>query len=244
MVHYAHDDPRIGFNLALERVLLRRAPAPSFRLWRGTPCIVVGRHQDAAAEVDLAEAARRGVPVLRRATGGGTVYHDRGVVCFSFVLPASFPAATALRRLVALLGAPGTETERNDVLAGGRKFLGTAQLLADDRRLFHGCALYDADLATLARLLTPPAAKLRRHGVPSVRARVANLRPLLFRQPAPPAGAFFEDLRLRASLGFAGPVRPIPDAWLAEAESLAQTPPFQPLTSNLPTLQLSNLPTL
>lgn len=230
MVHYANDDARPGFNLALERVLLRRAPEPAFWLWRNAPSVIVGRHQDAAAEVDLAEAARRGVPVHRRASGGGAVYHDRGVVEFSFVLPAAEPVSRALERIVALLRAPAASTDRNDVLCGGRKIAGTAQYLCGSRRLFHGCLLYDADLAALARLLTPPETKLRRHGVASVRARVANLRNLLFRQPAPPPGSFFADLRLRASRSFAGPLHPVPAPWLAEAEFLARTPPFLPLS--------------
>ena len=91
MVHYAAPAAPTGFNLALEQVVLRRAPESAFWLWRGAPAVVLGRHQDASAEVDLAEAAHRGVPVLRRRTGGGAVCHDRGVLCFSFVLPAAEP---------------------------------------------------------------------------------------------------------------------------------------------------------
>lgn len=227
MRHYLQDDTRPGFNLALEQVLLRRSPVPAFWLWRNTPAVIVGRHQAPASEADLAEAVRRRVPVLRRLTGGGAVYHDTGTILFSFLLPAAVPVRRALADFGALLRTPGLVMERNDILApDGRKIAGTAQLISASRRLLHGCLLWDTDLEVLARLLTPPPAKLHRHGIPSVRARVANLRPLL----ASPLSAdtFFHILRLRASLAFAAPPTPIPSLWLAEAESLAATLPFRP----------------
>jgi lipoate-protein ligase A len=227
MVHYANDDRRPSFNLALEHVILARANAPAFLLWRNAPAVILGRNQDPAAEVDWTEARRLGVPVFRRRSGGGAVYHDLGTVNFSFILPASFPAAEALERMVGILGLPAAATERNDVLADGRKIAGTAQYLSGARRLFHGCLLYDTDLARLARLLRPHPGKLRRHGVASVRARVANLRDLLGMTLSP--AEFFAELRARAARAFAGPPSEVPLPWREEAEKLAATPPFREL---------------
>lgn len=227
MIHYRNDDTRPGFNLALEQVLLRRASESAFWLWRNAPAVIVGRHQDAAAEVDLAEAARRGVAVFRRRSGGGAVYHDEGTVNFSFVLSPATSVGEALARFVSLLEVPGAVTERNDVLVEGWKIAGTAQFLAGGRRLFHGCLLWDTDLGVLADVLTPPPGKLRRHGIPSVRARVANLRDILGSMLS--ADAFLAALRLRASSAFAGPSHAVPSSCLAEAESLAATPPFLPI---------------
>lgn len=230
-MHYANDDLRPGFNLALEQVLLRRAPAPAFWLWRNASTVVVGRHQDIEAEVDLAEAARRGIPVYRRKTGGGAVFHDLGTIEFSFILKNTEPAHRALDSIIAILRAPALATERNDILAAdGRKIAGTAQLSSGGRRLLHGCILWDADLDMLSHLLTPPPSKLLRHGVQSVRSRVANLRGILGSQSS--ADEFILALRLRASAEFAGTISPIPDSWLAEAESLSNTKQFQPCSTS------------
>ena len=227
MAHYANGDLRPAFNLALEQVILARAPGPAFLLWRNAPAVIVGRNQDPAAEVDWTEARRLGVPVFRRRSGGGAVYHELGTVNFSFILPADFPVAEALARMVGILGLSAAVTERNDVLAGGRKIAGTAQYLAGGRRLFHGCLLYDTDLARLARILRPHPGKLRRHGVASVRARVANLRELLGMPLS--SGEFFAELRARAARTFAGPPAEVPLPWREEAEKLADTPPFREL---------------
>ena len=227
MLHYANGDLRPAFNLALEQVILARAPGPAFLLWRNGPAVIVGRNQNPAAEVDWTEARRLDVPVFRRRSGGGAVYHDLGTVNFSFILPAGFPVAEALGRMVGILGLPAAVTERNDVLADGRKVAGTAQYLSGARRLFHGCLLYDTDLARLARVLRPHPGKLRRHGVASVRARVANLRDLLGMHLS--SEEFFGELQSRAARAFAGPPSKVPLSWREEAEKLADTPSFREL---------------
>ena len=226
MLHYVHNEIRTGFNLALEQVVLRRAAEPAFWFWRDMPSIVVGRHQVIADEVNLSESTRRSVPVFRRASGGGAVYHDLGVFNFTFVLPANASVARALSSVIGILGVSGVATERNDVLVGGRKIIGTAQFVSGSRRLFHGSLLYAADLDALSFLLSPSPSKLRRHGVASVRARVENLSALLPRPPSS-ADAFFSVLRRRAARAFAGPVCPVPDEVLAEAEDLSGQPRFR-----------------
>lgn len=74
-------------NLALEdwieaNVDLRRHGI--LLLWRNRPAVVVGRHQNPWVECNLREAARAGVHVARRRSGGGTVYHDLGNLNLTF----------------------------------------------------------------------------------------------------------------------------------------------------------------
>ena len=79
-------DPAL--NLALEECLLQWLPADHpglFLLWQNAPSVIVGRHQVTLDEIDADFVRRRGLPVVRRMTGGGAVYHDLGNLNFSFM---------------------------------------------------------------------------------------------------------------------------------------------------------------
>ena len=70
-----------AFNLALEERLFDSLPPEHpglFMLWQNGPSIIVGRHQCTAEEVNADFVRRENLPVVRRITGGGAVYHDTG----------------------------------------------------------------------------------------------------------------------------------------------------------------------
>jgi len=171
-------DPRT--NLAREEAIARHvgadasAPTPVLRLWRDAPCAVVGRFQLAAAEVDAPAAAALGAPVLRRFTGGGTVWHDPGNLNVSVVVrpeDALLAADPSLRRLPGLyrlvlaplaaavrsMGVAAELTER-DIVAPGGKLSGVAAWLGGRALLVHATLLVDADLDALARVCNGPGA--------------------------------------------------------------------------------------
>lgn len=212
-------------NLATEEVLFRTlAPGHPglFLLWRNEPAVIVGRHQCVADEVDQAAARREGVPVIRRITGGGAVFHDAGTLCFSWIAndtgmgPAFVPLLAQVARALADVGVPARLTGRNDLEAGGRKISGSAQFRSGGRLLVHGTLLVRTDLERMGRLLTPGAAKRRAHGVASVRARVGNAADLWT------PGSSTESLQA-ALLARCAPEAEPPDAGLAHmAELLAQ----------------------
>ena len=177
-------DPRA--NLAREEAVARHvaadptASAPVLRLWRNAPAVVIGRFQLGAAEVDLAAAATLGAPVLRRFTGGGTVWHDPGNLNVSVVLrpeDALFVADPELRRLPGLyrlvlapleaaaraLGVSAARATERDLLVdrpdgSTAKLTGVAAWLAGRALLVHGTLLVDADLEALSRACAGPGA--------------------------------------------------------------------------------------
>jgi lipoate-protein ligase A len=193
-------------NLAREEAIARHVAAdptastPVLRLWRDAPCVVVGRFQLGAAEVDHVAAAALGAPVLRRFTGGGTVWHDPGNLNVSVVLrpeDAVLAADPALRRLPGLyrlvlaplaaavrsLGVAAEVTER-DIVAPGGKLSGVAAWLGGRALLVHATLLVDADLDALARVCNGPGAagdprwertKSRRVGVTSLSRELGDL---------------------------------------------------------------------
>ena len=90
----------IFYNLALEDWIYNNVKfidnpeekrhAELLMIWRNEPCIVLGRHQNAWVETDILEAKKRGIPLARRRSGGGCVYHDLGNINLTFFTSKKF----------------------------------------------------------------------------------------------------------------------------------------------------------
>ncbi len=170
--------------IALERPRIGRNTLRVYRFSEGT--VTIGRFQRAAEAVNLGEAARLGIPVIRRVTGGGAVYHDpRGEVTYSVVIPErELPSSvldsyrtlcSGVVRAAEILGAEASFSPINDVIACGRKVSGSAQARLSGAVLQHGTLMYASDLDLLAALLRPPREKLAAHGASDIRERVTTI---------------------------------------------------------------------
>lgn len=174
-------DRRLVFYLAMEEFVAKNIEGDAFFLWRVEPTVIIGRNQVLEAEVNVDYCNGHGVQVYRRKSGGGCVYADRGNLMIS-VVTGVCGAETAfenyLRRLNGFLSGLGFGSSisgRNDILVDGRKVSGNALQMLQDKSIVHGTLLYDTDLDALECAIMPPAEKLARHGIKSVRQRVANL---------------------------------------------------------------------
>lgn len=56
-----------------------------FLLWQNSPAVIVGNFQNICREVHVETLQRLGIPVVRRMSGGGTVYHDLGNVNYTYI---------------------------------------------------------------------------------------------------------------------------------------------------------------
>lgn len=187
-------DPRL--NLALDEAILRevaRGAGPTLRVWRNGRCVVVGRGQRIEDEADLVTCAHLGIPVLRRASGGGAVYHHPGNLNFSLFLPLAEPWTSVRESQIRITGllASGLR-ERLGVEAEGRegavfvrevKVSGSAQLR---RRalLHHGTLLCWRDEVPMEDLLLAHRPGYAPQGVPSRPAVVGDLSSLTGREVA------------------------------------------------------------
>lgn len=170
-----------AYNLELEKFLLEDKQRESYVLfWQCDNTIVLGRHQKAEAEVCMKAVEAEKTAIVRRSTGGGAVYQDLGNLNFSFITESDgtddyWKFLKPVAEYFKSLGVMVTFNQRNDLLAEGRKFSGSAQLLRNGRVLHHGTLLLHSDLDKMDRLLLPHPQKLARNQVVSVRSRVGNL---------------------------------------------------------------------
>lgn len=166
-------------HLAREEIWLDEAEVPTLLLYTNSSCVVLGKHQNPLREVILEEAARRRVPLLRRASGGGTVWHDEGNLNWSLLLPKIGYDRLGVTRAVAEalepLGVFLEIGDKGDLFLDGKKVSGAAYLHRRDRVLHHGTLLCRARLADLHGVLGPTGSLVEWVGVASRPMPVANL---------------------------------------------------------------------
>ena len=172
------------FNLALEEHLFFNKSEEIFMLWQNSSSIIVGKSQNAMAEIDYEYVTENGIKVVRRLTGGGAVYHDLGNLNFTYIVNregfGDYVGFTKiLRDFLAKSGLSAEVSGRNDVLIDGRKISGNAQYAHHGRLLHHGTILIGADMSHLEKALRPDEEKIRSKGIRSVKSRVLNLSELL-----------------------------------------------------------------
>ncbi|KAK2730103.1 lipoyltransferase and lipoate-protein ligase [Colletotrichum kahawae] len=198
-------------NLSIEHHLLQTTPSDSniLFLYTNRPSIVIGRNQNPWLEVNLPllqslDRSRDAIDLVRRRSGGGTVFHDEGNVNYSVICPpANFDRdkhAEMVCRALHTLGVPDVAVNcRHDIvmtmpsatpiplssctgkpLANAEntyKISGSAYKLTRLRSLHHGtCLLSSPNLPRIGSFLRSPAEPfIKARGVESVRSRIRNV---------------------------------------------------------------------
>jgi lipoate---protein ligase len=181
-------------HLALDQVLTEEVGAgrrkPTLRIWEwDEPAIVIGSFQSVRNEVDMAAAARFGIDVVRRISGGGAMFMEAGsVVTYSLYAPGdlvrgmSFAESYAylddwVLQALRSLGIDATYQPLNDIASSAGKIGGAAQKrLGDGAVLHHVTMSYDMDREKMVQVLRIGREKLSDKGTTSAAKRVDPLR--------------------------------------------------------------------
>jgi len=180
-----HTDPY--FNLAVEEYLLRNFGEDCFMLWRNKASIIVGKHQNALAEINYDYVKENNIDVIRRLSGGGTVFHDLGNLNFTFIQNVNkneniVDFKRYIEPIVKVLQQQGVNAKhegRNDIMIGGRKVSGNAEHVFKKRVLHHGTLLFSSEISNLSKALKVNPLLYQDKGVKSVKSRVANINQFL-----------------------------------------------------------------
>jgi lipoate---protein ligase len=190
------------WNLAFEEAMQEWDQLENIMmLWQNNNAIIVGRYQNPEKEINFDAANRIGAKVVRRSSGGGTVYHDMGNLNYTFIRPMEYldgavfsvlsqPMVDALNKM----GIPAISQGRNDITLDGKKISGTAQRIHQKKLMHHGTLLFDSDLDVLQSVLNVNAAKITSKGISSVRSRVTNIKEHVPAEKFPDIQSFWQAL--------------------------------------------------
>lgn len=181
-------------HVALDEVLPHEVAAgrrnPVFRIWDwDSPLVVIGSYQSVRNEVDPEGAARHGIGVVRRVTGGGAMFMEAGnCITYSLVVPASLVEGLSFEQSYAYLddwvmgalaeiGVKARYVPLNDIASEQGKIGGAAQRrFAGGVVLHHVTMSYDIDAVKMGEVLRTGKEKLSDKGTASAVKRVDPMR--------------------------------------------------------------------
>lgn len=170
------------FNIAAEEYVLKHLPGDTFMLWRNEPSVIIGKHQNTFAEINLDFINKNGIKVIRRITGGGAVYHDLGNLNFTFVTTGeqhnliNFDRFTdPVIHVLSNLGIEATKANKNSLYIEGLKISGNAEHVFKNRVLHHGTLLFSSNLENLEKSIRSEGIEFNDKAVKSIRSQVTNI---------------------------------------------------------------------
>ena len=190
-------------NLSIEHYLLQKT-APESKvlfLYTNRPSVIIGRNQNPWVEANLSLLKKERLDLVRRRSGGGTVFHDEGNVNYSVICPTAVfdrdKHAQMVVRALRSIGVQNTRVnKRHDIVQDRNgadptkedpfsgdlrpfKISGSAYKLTRLRALHHGtCLLSAPNLGRIGQFLKSPSKQyITARGVESVPSEIANVTP-------------------------------------------------------------------
>ena len=180
-INSSSNDPFL--NLATEEYLLKNTEHDVFMLYSNTPSIIIGKHQNALSEINLDYVEKNKLKVVRRLSGGGTVYHDSGNLNYSWIMHGEQGKIIEFKKYtddileyLQSLAVNATRNKNNDLLIDGKKISGNAEHIFKNKLIHHGTLLFSSELDKLNHAIKVDLSRFEDKSVQSKRSRVTNIR--------------------------------------------------------------------
>lgn len=168
-------------NLSLENYLFHNQLTTLLLLYRNNPSVIIGRNQNPWMEVDLKYMNEKGIDLVRRHSGGGTVFHDLGNTNYCIMTSRTlFDRKKTLQMVIDALRLSGKHVrmnERYDLVFGPDKLKvsGSAFKISKNRAYQHGTMLLRTNLTCLKDLIKNQNITISSRSVQSIPSTVGNL---------------------------------------------------------------------
>lgn len=170
------------FNIATEEFLVKTLEETCFMLWQNRPSVIIGKHQNPLREVNMDFLKRNQIPIIRRISGGGTVYHDLGNLNYSFIDMGKAESLVNFAKyskpvldLLQELKVDAQLVGKSDLKIAGKKFSGNASHVYRNKVLHHGTLLFNSDLDILNESIKIKENNINDKAVNSNRSVVTNI---------------------------------------------------------------------
>lgn len=226
-----------AMHVALDEVLTAEVAAgvrpPTLRFWDwDSPLVVIGSFQSFRNEIDPEGAARHGIGVVRRVSGGGAMFMEPGnCITYSLHVPTSLVEGLSFEQSYAFLddwvmtaladlGIRAKYVPLNDIASDKGKIAGAAQKrYAAGAVVHHVTMAYDIDADKMLEVLRIGREKMSDKGTKSANKRVDPLRSQSGLPRDAIVASFIESFKRTHTTVDAG----YTDAELAEARRLMET---------------------
>lgn len=207
MIAIVSSSDNSSFNLSIEEYLFSEYNEEVLFLYINTSSVIVGSNQEVKQEVNVDFCEKNDIQIIRRMSGGGAVYHDKGNLNYSFIWnkrrgesPLNADFLLPVIKVLSTLQVPVELGKRKDLwLKSGHKISGTASHISRNRELHHGTLLYNTDLWKLQQSLETDISLeknevIKKKRTASIKSPVKNISSFLFENkiPAPNTDCFFQ----------------------------------------------------
>jgi lipoate-protein ligase A len=175
-----------SFNLAVEELLLKSSKEEYLIICINNPSVIIGKHQVVHREINTRFVFENDIPVIRRISGGGTVFHDKGNLNFTFIRNSEAGRQVDFRKhtkpVIDFLQSLGIEAKfegKTDIKVSGLKISGNSEHVHRNRVLHHGTLLFSSSMEMMRNSLRNDSSCYTTRAVISNPSSVMNMNEIL-----------------------------------------------------------------